>query len=101
MSRTYAIRYLRAAQQDLTEIFDYIARDDPAAAANLLATFDQAIARLATHPFLGGAPKDERLSRLGYRMLVVNKHLLFYVIKGDIVQIRRILHGARHYQFLL
>ena len=101
MSRLYAIRYLRTAQQDLLEIFDYIARDDSAAAASLLESFDQTIARSATHPFLGAVPKDERLHRLGYRMVVVGKYLVFYVIKNEIVQIRRVLHGSRQYQFLL
>jgi toxin ParE1/3/4 len=51
--------------------------------------------------FLGSVPKDERLQRLGYRMLIVSKYLVFYVIKGEVVQIRRILHGSRQYQFLL
>ncbi len=101
MTRMYSLRYLRTAEQDLVEIFDYIARDNPAAAAALLEEFDQAIARLATHPFLGSMPKDERLQRLGYRILIISKYLVFYVIKGKIVQIRRILHGSRQYQFLL
>jgi len=101
MSRLYTIRYLRTAQQDLVEIFDYIARDDPAAAATLLEAFDQSITHLATHPFLGIIPKDERLHRLGYRMLIVGKYLIFYVIKGEVIQIRRILQGSRQYQFLL
>ncbi|MFN8489805.1 MAG: type II toxin-antitoxin system RelE/ParE family toxin [Caldilineaceae bacterium] len=101
MSRSYAIRYLRTAQQDLVEIFDYIARDDATAATALLETFDQSIARLATHPFLGSVPKDERLHRLGYRMLVVGKYLIFYVVKQETVQIRRVLHSSRQYQFLL
>ena len=100
MSRINAIRYLRTAQQDLGEIFDYIARDDATAAAALLDAFDQAIARLAAHPFLGTIPKDDRLHRLGYRMLVVGKYLVFYVVKTETVQIRRVLHSARQYQFL-
>ena len=100
MSRIYAIRYLRTAQQDLGEIFDYIARDDATAAAALLDAFDQAIARSAAHPFLGTIPKDDRLHRLGYRMLVVGKYLVFYVVKTETVQIRRVLHSARQYQFL-
>lgn len=101
MSRRYAIRYLRTAQQDLGEIFDYITRDDATAAATLLAAFDQAIAQLATYPFLGSVPKDDRLQRLGYRMLVVGKYLIFYVVKTETVQIRRVLHSSRQYQFLL
>ncbi|NIM11580.1 MAG: type II toxin-antitoxin system RelE/ParE family toxin [Candidatus Aminicenantes bacterium] len=35
-------------------------------------------------------------------MLVVDKYLVFYVVKDQskTVQIRRILHGARKYDFL-
>src|SRR5262245_2757468 len=101
MSRTYTIRYLPTAQQDLLDIFTYIMQDNPEAAASLLEKFDQSIANLAAHPLLGSQPKDERLRQLGYRMLVVDKYLVFYVVKAEIVQIRRILHSARQYQFLL
>jgi hypothetical protein len=37
---------------------------------------------------------------MGYRMLVVDKYLVFYVVK-KIIQIRRVIHGARRYSFLL
>jgi plasmid stabilization system protein ParE len=46
-------------------------------------------------------PKDDRLKKLGYRMLIVGKYLVFYVVKANTVQIRRIIHGARQYSFLL
>jgi hypothetical protein len=38
---------------------------------------------------------------MGYRMLVVDKYLVFYVVKKKIIQIRRVIHGARRYSFLL
>ncbi|MCP4148635.1 MAG: type II toxin-antitoxin system RelE/ParE family toxin [bacterium] len=37
----------------------------------------------------------------GYRMLIVENYLVFYVLKEKIIQIRRILHSARNYEFLL
>lgn len=101
MSHTYEIRYLSTAQQDLLDIFTYIHRDNPAAAEALLGQFDSTIANLALHPFMGIVPKDDRLQRLGYRMLVVGRYLVFYVIKANVVQIRRVIHGSRNYQFLL
>jgi toxin ParE1/3/4 len=101
MSDVYSIRYLRTAQQDLQDIFDYIARDNPSAAEARLEEFDQSIARLASFPLLGSIPKDDRLRQMGYRLLVVGKYLVFYVIKGQVIQIRRVLHGSRSYQFLL
>lgn len=100
MNRTYEIRYLPTARQDLLDIFEYICRDNPDAAEALLEQFDRAIANLADHPFLGVIPKDERLRRLDYRMLVVSRYLVFYIVKKNVVQIRRIIHGSRNYQFL-
>lgn len=101
MSRPYEIRYLRTAEGDLEDIFDYLVRDNPSAASATLDKFDHAISRLAQNPGLGVVPKDGRLKNLGYRMLIIGDYLVFYVVKARTVQIRRILHGARNYQFLL
>ncbi|MBC2711080.1 MAG: type II toxin-antitoxin system RelE/ParE family toxin [Desulfosarcina sp.] len=101
MIRPYQIRYLPAAEDDLDDIFGYILKDNPTAAAGLLDTFDRTISQLALNPELGVVPKDERLKRLGYRMLIVGKYLVFYVVKSGVVQIRRVIHGARRYDFLL
>jgi toxin ParE1/3/4 len=101
MHSRYEIRYLRTAECDLYGIFDYISRDNPSAAQTLLERIEYSIAGLATNPFLGRVPRDFRLKNKGYRMLVVEKHLVFYVIKNRTVQIRRIIHGARDYNFLL
>ena len=91
MTKPYDIRYLRTAERDLIDIFEYIKKDNSAAA----------FSQLALTPLLGAIPKDERLKRLGYRMLIVDKYLVFYVVKNKAVQIRRIIHGARRYSFLL
>ncbi len=101
MSGQYRIRYLSTAQKDLDEIFDYVLRDKPSAAALLLEKFDHSISQLSLNPELGVVPKDDRLKNLGYRMLIVEKYLVFYVIKRQSIQIRRIIHGARKYSFLL
>ncbi len=37
----------------------------------------------------------------GYRILVVRDYLVFYVVAGDEVQVKRIMHGARMYRHLL
>ena len=101
MSKPYTIRYLSPAQKDLIAIFEYISKDNPTAAISHLKRFDKAIFKLALNPLLGVIPNDTRLKKLGYRMLIVGKYLVFYVVKGQIVQIRRVIHGARRYSFLL
>lgn len=101
MSRPYEIRYLPTAEDDLEDILDYLVRDNRSAASATLDKFDHAISPLAQNPGLGVVPKDGRLKNLGYRMLIIGDYLVFYVVKAKTVQIRRILHGARNYQFLL
>ena len=101
MNDVFEVRYLSTAVADLEDIFDYILQDNPSAAASMLEKFDAAISRLAGNPYLGVVPRDERLRRLGYRMLIIADYLVFYVVKPHTVQIRRILHGARDYRFLL
>ena len=65
MSKHYDIRYLRTAERDLDDIFEYIKKDSPTAAISLLERFDKSISQLALNPFIGVIPKDERLKRLG------------------------------------
>ena len=95
------IRYLSTAERDLNDIFDYILADNPSAAAALLEEFDRLISNLATNPEIGVIPKNQRLERQGYKILIIRKYLVFYVVKEKYIQIRRIIHGARQYQFLL
>jgi addiction module RelE/StbE family toxin len=101
MGRIVRIEYLPEARLDLLEIFDYIEKDNRIAAEQFIKTMEYAIERLIDFPELGVIPKEVRLQSLGYRMLIVEKYLVFYVIFDDIVEIRRIIHGKRKYSFLL
>ena len=101
MSESFEIRYLKTAEKDLVDIFDYIAADSPKAAMAMLDKFDRTLLKLAQNPKLGVVPKDDRLRKLGYRMLIIETYLAFYVIKNRTIQVRRIIHGARQYRYLL
>lgn len=100
MNNKLRIEYLPIAEKDLTEILEYIQIDNPTAALILLDDIDKTISKLAYFPYMGHAPKDQRLIQLNYRMLVVENYLVFYVVLDDVVEIRRILHGKRKYDFL-
>jgi len=101
MPTKYKIEYLPIAQSDLNEIFDYIQIDAPESAMDVLNEFDSKITLLSSFPQMGTIPKDERLMRLGYRMLVIRNYVVFYVITEDVIEIRRVIHGNRNYSFLL
>lgn len=97
----FEIVYLPVAQRDIKDIVSYIKRDSPNAAMKMIKTFDERIKILADFPESGKVPKDVRLKYSGYRIVVVGNYLVFYVIKNNTVEIRRILHGKRDYGFLL
>ena len=101
MNKKYRIEYLAIAAQDLTDIIEYITLDNPQSALKLLDEIDESILKLEDFPYMGINPRDTRLQRLKYRILVVSNYLVFYVVKDDYVEIRRILHGKRKYQFIL
>jgi len=101
MSKAYQIRYLQTAETDLLDIFKYIQKDNPSATVKQLERFDKSISQLSKNPYLGVMPKDDRLKRLGYRILIIDKYLVFYVVKTNTIQIRRVIHGAQQYSFLL
>ncbi|NGQ96118.1 type II toxin-antitoxin system RelE/ParE family toxin [Brevibacillus sp. SYP-B805] len=101
MSNNLEIKYLPVAMKDLEEILSYIERDNPPAAMALLDNLDSTISKLAQFPYMGKIPKDNYLLQKEYRILVVENYLVFYVIMEDIIEIRRILHGKRKYDFLL
>ncbi len=101
MARKYIIEYLPVAQTDLFEIFDYIRKDDPDSAGDFVKRMDEVVRQLATFPEMGVVPRDARLGSMGYRMLVIDPYLVFYVVRDGLVEVRRILHGCRKFSFLL
>ena len=96
MASKYTIRYLPVAVDDLISIFDWIAQDSPARAATFVELLDKRIGTLAAHPFIGRIPKDEKLHKFGYRVLTIESYLVFYFVRGRIVEIHRVIHGLRN-----
>ena len=102
MNKIFQVKYLPIAKKDLIDIFEYILSDNPTAASKWLDGIDSSISNLKDFPYIGVAPKDSRLKYLGYRILVIGNYPVFYVVISDeIVEIRRIIHGKRRYDFLL
>jgi toxin ParE1/3/4 len=96
MADKYTLRYLPIAVDDLISIFDWIAHDSPANAARFIEEIDKRIGNLKYHPFIGHIPGDDKLKSSGYRILVIESYLVFYIIRGETVEIHRIVHGSRN-----
>ena len=73
----------------------------PDAALRYYDLLTEEIASLSRMPKRCPRPKDLALAAKGYRYLIVKDYLVFYVVSGQTVQIRRILYGRRDYQALL
>ena len=98
---TYKVKIYPAAKQDLLEIIDYLNTLSREAALRYYDLLKEEIASLATMPERYPRPMDLALAAKGYRYLAVKNYLVFYVVSGDTVQIRRILYGHRDYLSLL
>ena len=101
MPAKHALRYLPIARDDLVEIFDYIARDSPNRALSFVDKLDKRIGLLEQHPLLGRIPRHPKLRAYGYRVLIVDSYLVFYVIRGLIIEIHRVIHGSRNMDRLI
>lgn len=98
---SYKIKIYPAAKQDLMDIVDYLNTLAPDAALRYYDLLTDQIAGLSYRPERCPHPRDLALAAKGYRCLLVKKYLVFYVVAGDTVQIRRILYGRRDYSSLL
>ncbi len=101
MADRYILRYLPAAIDDLVSIFDWIANDSKVRAAAFVDEIDQRIGRLQTHPLLGYIPRDDKLRNAGYRVLVIESYLVFYLVRGRRVEIHRVVHGSRNLEDII
>jgi toxin ParE1/3/4 len=87
-----------AAEQDVQEIWLYIAQDNTRAADKLLDRIDAPCELLANHPQLG--PGREDIAK-GLRYLSLANYLILYRIIAHGVEIVRVAHGARNILDLL
>jgi addiction module RelE/StbE family toxin len=98
---SYNLLIFPSAKRDLQDIVDYINETSPQAALNVYDSLVQSIMDLAYLPLRCPYAKDRALRARGYRVLVVDSYLVFYVVKEQTVEIRRIIHGRRRYEFLV
>lgn len=101
MTNKYNLRYLPVAVDDLVSIFDWIANDSPANAATFIERIDRRIGNLKTHPFLGCIPRDDKLKNSGYRVLLIESYLVFYILRGKTVEVHRIIHSSRNLEDII
>lgn len=97
----YKIKIYPTAQQDFLDIIDYLNTLSPDTALRYYDLLTDKIASLAQMPERCPHPHDLALTAKGYRYLIVQNYLVFYIVKEDTVQIHCILYNRRDYSALL
>ncbi len=80
------------ADEDLIDIWVYIAQDNPDAADHLLDEFEKKFALLAGQPRVGAARSD---IAPGLRHFPAGNYLILYRETDDGIEVVRVVHGAR------
>ncbi|MEI8570424.1 type II toxin-antitoxin system RelE/ParE family toxin [Methylomonas sp. LW13] len=80
------------SEEDLIEIWLYIAQDNPHAADRVLDDLEQRFIMLADNPQMGRYRPDIAPE---LRYFISGKYLILYRTLTDGVQIVRVIHGAR------
>ncbi len=86
------------SEDDLEEIGDYIAADNPRRAVSFIREMREHCQKIADMP--EAAPLREDIMP-NVRMVAHGNFLIFYRIAEQEVRIERVLHGARNIQALL
>lgn len=101
----YKIIRTDKADEQLRELIFYIADDsgDINIALNYLDKVETAINHLGDFPMSGSNPRYSILRKQGYRVLIVERHLVFYKVneKEKVVTIYAIVDGRQEYRNLI
>ena len=88
-----ALIWTEPALQDLDAMADYIALEDPTAAARLVQRVFQHVEQLAKQPESGSRPPEMRRSR--YRQIVEPPRRIFYRYDGKNVLVLHVMRGEK------
>lgn len=101
----YEILRTDKAEDQLREIIYYIADDSGSidTALRYLDKIEKSIDRLKEFPNSGSVPRYSILKKQGYKVIIVEKHLLFYKVNEEkkTVIIFAIVDGRREYLNLI
>lgn len=105
MQMKYKIQRTDKADNQLREIIFYIAEDSGSVdiALDYLDKIEKAINKLEDFPYSGSTPRYAILRKQGYRVLIVERHLVFYKVNEaeKAVMIYAVVDGRREYRNLI
>ena len=87
-----ALIFAPSARQDLLDIFDYMARDNPIAAANWIDKIEERCELIARTPEFGEVRPEYGAD---IRSNVVGRYVIFYRPINDGIEVVRVIAGDR------
>lgn len=92
----YKLRYLPLSEQDLIQTISYITNvlKNTDAAEKLVNDIEDAIQERLEYP-LAFEPFPSKKRDYPYYRIYVRNYVIYYVVIGDVMEVRRFLYGAR------
>ena len=99
----YQLRYLPLFYEDMAAVVDYISNDlqNPDAAIKLIDMTEQAILKRLEHPLSFQPILSKRERKHPYYRININNYAVFYVVIGDVMEVRRFLYSKRDIQAII
>ena len=95
MPRNYKVNISRSAQNDLEQVFFYIAEDSIKNAQKFILDLEKKIYSLDASPERFALIPENIFFGTGYRHLTHKKYRVIYKIDNDFIFILRVIHGTK------
>lgn len=96
--KKYRVELLTEARQQLREIAVYHkVKIGSLSAKKVTDRILDGISKLSSYPEMGVIPPSKLAADAGYRMLIINDYLCFYMIAEQTVFVAHIVHGSTDY----
>jgi plasmid stabilization system protein ParE len=95
--RRYKLQYLPLFWDDLNGTVSYVADvlHEPEAAGRLLDRCERGILEYLKSPTAAAVYRSTRERPYPYYWFAVGNYMVFYVVIGDVMEVRRLIYGAR------
>lgn len=103
MNKEYTITYLPLFYKDMDKITKYIAKKlkNRISADNLISEVKQKIEKRAYNPNSYEKYSSSSKRKNTYYRLYVKNYIVFYIVKDNVMEVRRILYNKRNFNNLI
>jgi plasmid stabilization system protein ParE len=95
MPTKFGVKFTAKAEEDIEEIWGFIAEDSQDEATRFILQLEQQINKLERFPERCPLISENEFLRTRYRHLIYDKYRTIFRISGRIVFVLRVIHSAR------